>query len=124
MLNSSKFHQTRRVFISVLKISNRNIFKVGSSLTQFSTTEKLKRKNLVEVAEKELEEARKSYEPIHKTEKEEFLSKNRWVLFDYEKENYNYIELKKSQDEYDITVRFNAKPPETQSEEKGKQGSV
>ena len=101
---------------------NTNLFKIRPIFKQFSTEDNRVKKNLVEVAEKELIELNKTYEPVQNSEKEEFLAKNRWVLFDYEKENLNYMELKKSQDEYDITVRFAAKHPETPSEERGQQG--
>ena len=71
---------------------NTNLFKFCPIYMQFSIEENRKRKNFVEVAEKELTELKRSYEPVQNSEKEEFLAKNRWVLFDYEKENYNYME--------------------------------
>ena len=121
--NLNTFRRTLNLTQKNCKIKlNSNLFKICPIFKQFSTEDTSVRKNLVDVAEKELIELKKTYEPVQISEKEEFLSKNRWVLFDYEKENYNYMELKKSQDEYDITVRFSAKHPETPSEERGQQG--
>jgi hypothetical protein len=114
----------------VLNIAQRNLIirqnslvsKLVPSVRTFSSEDNIKQRSVVDTAQKELDELKRSYEPVQKSEKEEFLSKNRWVLFEYEKENLSYLELKKSQDEFDVTVRFTAKAPETPSEERGKQG--
>lgn len=107
-----------------LNIRNTSTRFINTSLMSFSAVDNIKQKSLVDVAQKELEDLKRSYEPINKSDKEEFLSKNRWVLFENEKENFNYLELKKSQDEYEITIRFTAKPPETPSESRGKGGKI
>lgn len=122
MLNSN----FKRLFSLTQRILNTKHSSSGLKLIPtfraFSSENNIKQKSLIETASKELEELTKSYEPVQKSEKEEFLSKNRWVVFEYEKENLNYVELKKSQDEFDITVRFAAKTPEAFNEERGKHG--
>jgi complement component 1 Q subcomponent-binding protein len=57
-----------------------------------------------------ISELKKNYEPLSENDKNEFLSKNRFVIIDKE-ENVDVI-LKKTEGDYEIELRFSSKSPE------------
>jgi hypothetical protein len=76
--------------------------------------------NLVDCLDKEIKSAESSYTPPEENEMESFLNTNRWVLF--QQVDSIHLGLKKSKDEFDVSVRFSSKPPELATEQKGPAG--
>ena len=83
--------------------------------------DKVNTNDLIEVLDKEINDTETSYESVM-PEGEEFLKKNRWVLFEQDKNMM--MELKKSTSEFDITVKFSSKPPEISDNTKESSGKI
>ncbi len=105
----------------IKKINSTTIKKLIKTLS-FGLSQKLKsiksrdENGLITQIENEIKEAETRYEPVSQSDKEAFLSSNRWVLF--EQENSLNMELRRSTGEFDISVRFSSKAPEEMTKEK------
>jgi hypothetical protein len=108
--NISLFKSSKFNFSNSSKNKEAHATQEESNKTDF---QEINTKNLVDLIESEIKSEETSYESID-AEKNEFLSKNRWVLFEKTKpsEKNLFLELKKSTSEYDISVKFASKPPE------------
>ena len=117
LLKSSKFY-----FSGTSKNKEAHATQEESDKTD---SQELNAKNLVDLIESEIKSVETNYESID-AEKNEFLSKNRWVLFEKTKpsEENLYLELKKSTSEYDISVKFASKPPEVVDSTKDDSGKI
>ena len=76
--------------------------------------------NLVDTLNSEIKNSENSYVAPDQNEKESFLNKNRWVLF--EQENSIKLGLKKSQGEFDVSIIFSSKAPEQLVDQKDPTG--
>jgi hypothetical protein len=102
----------------LIKINKFN-FAQKDKPNQTLDEDKINTNDLVEVLDKEIKDTEASYESVM-PEGEEFLKKNRWVLFEQDKNMM--MELKKSTGEFDITVKFSSKPPEISDNTKESSG--
>lgn len=125
MLNQkTKFHfvkNLRKLSCSLFKF---NKFNISSSKlkAQINDDKEVNTGALTSTLNEQIKLAESNYQAPDQNEKESFLSANKWVLFD--KDNTNYLELKKSQGEFDISVRFSSQSPEPMDEQKDPTGKT
>ncbi len=65
---------------------------------------------IIQSLNNEIKKVDDNYSPPDDKDKSTFLNTNKWVLF--EEENSRRMALKKSKDEFDITIRYNSMVPE------------
>jgi hypothetical protein len=111
MNNLRNFLKNRPKIISIYMLNKNNFyFSQKNKTNETETVEKVNTTKLIEIFDQELKQAESGYESVM-AEGQEYLKKNKWVLF--EKENDLTMELKKNQGEFGISIRFQSKPPET-----------
>lgn len=111
MNNLRNFLKNRPKNAPIYMLNKNNFyFSQKNKTNETKNEEKVNTKNLIEIFDQEIKQAESSYENVM-TEGQEYLNKNKWVLF--EKENDLMMELKKNQGEFGISIKFMSKPPET-----------
>jgi len=79
-----------------------------------------KTNNIIDNLDIQITNIEKVYSSPNPTDVKNFLDENRWVLF--QNENSSKLILKKSKDEFDLTVTFSAKSPVVLADENNPQG--